>query len=207
MARFAGRRACRWEYRRDGQGELTREVAYDRAGTVVWTFHFATRTTGYFTDQRGFPRPRAGSGAAFVSFVYTRDGLARELRYLGPTQQPRSDRDGIFGQRREFDGRGLITAVSFLGSGDQPVLHPDGYAKEVREHDTEGNRTAGPPVRGLDRYQFSIRNGRLVLGPIYSVSRVDGAGSAARIHSVKRLGDGEPATGPESLLYPVDPIS
>jgi hypothetical protein len=73
--------------------------------------------------------------------------------------------------------------------------------------DTEGNRTAGPAPRALDRYQFSIRNGRLVLGPIYSISRVDGSGGNARIHSYKRLGDGEPATGPESLLYPVDPIS
>ena len=27
------------------------------------------------------------------------------------------------------------------------------------------------------------------------------------IHSFKRLGDGEPASGPESLLYPLDPIS
>jgi quinol---cytochrome c reductase iron-sulfur subunit, bacillus type len=73
--------------------------------------------------------------------------------------------------------------------------------------DTEGNRTAGPAPRALDRYQFSIRNGRLWLGDIYSVSRVQGAGAQARIHSVKRLGDGEPASGPESLLYPLDPIS
>jgi Rieske Fe-S protein len=75
------------------------------------------------------------------------------------------------------------------------------------QFDTEGNRTAGPAPRALDRYQFSIRNGRLVLGPIYSVSRVDGAAGTARIHSFKRLGDGEPASGPESLLYPLDPIS
>jgi len=73
--------------------------------------------------------------------------------------------------------------------------------------DTEGNRTAGPAPRALDRYQFSIRNGRLWLGDIYSVSRVQGAGAQARIRSVKRLGDGEPASGPESLLYPLDPIS
>jgi Rieske Fe-S protein len=73
--------------------------------------------------------------------------------------------------------------------------------------DTEGNRTAGPAPRALDRYQFSIRKGRLWLGDIYSVSRVQGAGAQARIHSFKRLGDGEPASGPESLLYPLDPIS
>jgi len=75
------------------------------------------------------------------------------------------------------------------------------------EFDTEGNRTAGPAPRALDRYQFSIRRGRLWLGDIYSVSRVQGVGANARIRSFKRLGDGEPATGPETLLYPVDPIS
>ena len=75
------------------------------------------------------------------------------------------------------------------------------------EFDTEGNRTAGPAPRALDRYQFSIRSGRLWLGDIYSVSRVQGTGANARIRSFKRLGDGEPATGPETLLYPVDPIS
>lgn len=34
-----------------------------------------------------------------------------------------------------------------------------------------------------------------------------GAGAQAPINGVKRLGDGEPASGPESLLYPLDPIS
>ena len=33
------------------------------------------------------------------------------------------------------------------------------------QYDTEGNRTAGPPVRALDQCQFAIVNGQLVLGP------------------------------------------
>ena len=44
------------------------------------------------------------------------------------------------------------------------------------QYDTEGNRTAGPPVRALDRYEFSIVNGRLVLLGGYSVAKVDGEG-------------------------------
>jgi Rieske Fe-S protein len=75
------------------------------------------------------------------------------------------------------------------------------------QFDTEGNRTAGPAPRALDRYEFSIRNGRLVLGDVYSVSRVEGAGAVARIRGFKLKGAGEPATGPESLLYPLDPSS
>jgi len=75
------------------------------------------------------------------------------------------------------------------------------------QFDTEGNRTAGPAPRALDRYQFSIRNGRLLLGQLYSVSRVDGAGNTARIHSTKLQGAGQPVSGFESWLYPVEPPS
>jgi Rieske Fe-S protein len=75
------------------------------------------------------------------------------------------------------------------------------------EFDNEGNRTAGPAPRALDRYRFSIRNGRVWLGNLYSVSRVDGTGAQARIHSFALKGDGEPATGPEAWLYPIDPPS
>jgi Rieske Fe-S protein len=90
-----------------------------------------------------------------------------------------------------------------------PTLPAGGFGCPCHgsQFDTEGNRTAGPAPRALDRYQFSIRNGRLWLGDIYSVSHVDGKGALARIHAFKRLGDGEPATGPESVLYPFDPIS
>ena len=45
------------------------------------------------------------------------------------------------------------------------------------QYDTEGNRIAGPPVRALDRYSFSIRNGHLFIGKPFSVSHVDGTGA------------------------------
>ena len=72
------------------------------------------------------------------------------------------------------------------------------------QFDNEGNRTAGPAPRALDRYRFSIRNGHLWLGRLYSVSRVDGTGATAEIHAVPLKNDGVPATGPEALLYPID---
>jgi Rieske Fe-S protein len=75
------------------------------------------------------------------------------------------------------------------------------------QFDNEGNRTAGPAPRALDRYEFSIRNGHLWLGRLYSVGRVDGTGAQAQIHSFALKGDGEPATGPEAWLYPLDPSS
>ena len=73
------------------------------------------------------------------------------------------------------------------------------------QYDPEGNRTAGPPVRGLDRYEYEIRNGHLVLSTPYSVSRVDGTGKNARIHAYKLTGPGEHVNGWEQIFYPLQP--
>ena len=73
------------------------------------------------------------------------------------------------------------------------------------QYDNEGNRTQGPPVRALDRYSFSIRNGNLFIGAPFSVSHVDGAGATAKIHKWTYAFPGEPVSGLESWLYPIQP--
>jgi menaquinol-cytochrome c reductase iron-sulfur subunit len=73
------------------------------------------------------------------------------------------------------------------------------------QYDTEGNRTAGPPVRALDRYSFSIRNGNLYVGKPFSVSHVQGAGATARIEKWTFAYPGEHVDGLESWLYPIQP--
>jgi Rieske Fe-S protein len=73
------------------------------------------------------------------------------------------------------------------------------------QYDTEGNRVAGPPVRALDRYSFSIRNGHLFLGKPFSVSNVDGTGATATIHKWTFSFPGEHVNGLESWLYPIQP--
>ena len=70
-------------------------------------------------------------------------------------------------------------------------------------YDQEGNRIAGPPVRGLDRYQFSIVNGKLILGSTYSVAHVDGSGKSAKITSYELAGPGQHVDGIESWMYPI----
>jgi len=78
---------------------------------------------------------------------------------------------------------GLKTVVAKTVNGKvtlNPAL-PAGFGCPCHggQYDTEGNRTAGPPVRALDRYSFEIRNGHLVLLSTFSVSRVDGTGAQA----------------------------
>jgi len=96
-------------------------------------------------------------------------------------------------------------------TGNGPIqLHevqPAGFGCPCHggQYDTEGNRTAGPPVRGLDRYDFEIKNGRLILLSMYSVSKVDGTGAQAKIHKYKLAGPGEHVDGIEQVLYPLQP--
>jgi Rieske Fe-S protein len=98
-----------------------------------------------------------------------------------------------------------------VGKGRQvaltPALPAGGFGCPCHggQYDPEGNRTAGPPVRALNRYNYSIVDGRLVLGAPYSVSHVDGQGKDARIHAYKLAGPGEHVDGWEQIFYPVQP--
>jgi len=168
--------------------------AYPEGQFVIATF-LSDPQAGEISRRAAFVRNNG-----FVGKSPTFTIMSSRCTHVGCPTQPNGP---IFMQREKFE-RTNVGEVKLV-----PALPAGGFGCPCHgsEFDTEGNRTAGPAPRALDRYQFSIRNGRLILGPIYSVSRVDGAGGTARIHSFKRLGDGEPASGPESLLYPVDPIS
>ncbi|MGE5274371.1 MAG: ubiquinol-cytochrome c reductase iron-sulfur subunit [Verrucomicrobiota bacterium] len=74
------------------------------------------------------------------------------------------------------------------------------------QYDTEGNRTAGPPVRALDRYAYSIVQGRLVLGSAYSVAKVKGTGKDAQIKKSSLHNPGQHVDGWEFWLWPIPEI-
>jgi Rieske Fe-S protein len=73
------------------------------------------------------------------------------------------------------------------------------------QYNSEGNRTAGPPVRSMDRYTFSIRNGRLILGDLYAVGNVTGAGANATISKYPWSVPGTHVDGVSAWLYPIVP--
>ena len=90
-----------------------------------------------------------------------------------------------------------------------PTLPAGGFGCPCHggQYDQEGNRTAGPPVRALNRYEFYIRNGRLYLGKQFSVSSVSGTGANAEIHKYRLTGPGQHVDGFEQILYPLQPPS
>jgi Rieske Fe-S protein len=141
--------------------------------------------------------------AAFIRNNGVRDGvpsftaMSSRCTHVGCPTQPNGP---VFADKH----RSIRTADGEVGI--VPTLPAGGFGCPCHgsQFDSEGNRTAGPAARALDRYAFSIRNGHLWLERLFSVSRVEGKGANARIHAFGRRGAGEPVTGPESWLYPID---
>ena len=80
-------------------------------------------------------------------------------------------------QRKEYKNTVVITPTQ--PSGFSRLCHGGAY-------DTEGRRTAGPPVRSMDRYQFGIKEGNLFVGKLFSVGTVEGRALTARMTAYGR---------------------
>src|SRR5581483_7007536 len=78
--------------------------------------------------------------------------ISNHCAHLGCPVQPNGPLNNA--GTKHFGDVTLIPTISIAGFGCP--CHGGQY-------DTEGNRVAGPPVRALDRYSFSIRNGHLFL--------------------------------------------
>jgi Rieske Fe-S protein len=168
--------------------------AFPQGRFVIATF-LADPTEGEVSRRAAFVRNN-GSLAGAPSFTV----MSSRCTHVGCPTQPNGP---TFTQQRrtEHTANGEVGVVPTLPAGGF------GCPCHGSQFDTEGNRTAGPAARALDRYAFSIRNGHLWLNELFSVSHVDGTGANARIHAFARRGDGEPASGPESWLYPIDPLN
>jgi quinol---cytochrome c reductase iron-sulfur subunit, bacillus type len=119
--------------------------------------------------------------------------ISNRCAHLGCPTQPQ----GLPGKGKQVkasSGTVTITPVASV-SGFQCPCHGGAY-------DDEGNRTAGPPVRALDRYEFLIREGNLVLGKPYSVGKVIGQAADAKIEAYRIADPGQHVDGPEKVLYP-----
>jgi Rieske Fe-S protein len=125
--------------------------------------------------------------------------ISNRCAHLGCPVQP----NGLIQANKEKDEKGkrgsIVAKTPIVGlSGFGCPCHGGAY-------DPEGNRTAGPPVRGLDRYEFSVIDGRVFLGKNYSVNHVEGAGASAKVQRFDLAGPGQHVSGIEGWLYPLQP--
>jgi menaquinol-cytochrome c reductase iron-sulfur subunit len=138
----------------------------------------------------------ASGGAQVPSFTI----ISNRCAHLGCPVQANGPSGQILGLKNivQKTRNGPVTLVPVVPAGFGCPCHGGQY-------DTEGNRTAGPPVRALDRYGYLVKDGRIVLTSTYSVSKVDSSGAQAKIHKYKPVGPGEHVDGPEQWFYPINP--
>jgi Rieske Fe-S protein len=125
--------------------------------------------------------------------------ISNRCAHLGCPVQP----NGLV----QDDKQKLIKTTTLQRVNLIPMIPAGGFGCPCHggQYDTEGNRTSGPPVRALDRYEYKIVNGHLVLITTFSVNNVDGEGKDAVIHKTRLHGPGEHVEGPEGWFYPLDP--
>ncbi len=149
-------------------------------------------------------RPEDGNVSrrtAFVRYNGLKDEVPSFTDHLEPVRAPRLP-DPAPGAARGAGG-----GPDVEGAGDADADAALGLRVPVprRRLRHEGNRVAGPPVRSLDRYEYSIIDGSLFLGAPYSVGEVTGQGADAVVVRYRWTDPGVHVDGPEEYLYPYSP--
>jgi Rieske Fe-S protein len=176
----------------DGEGVATNDVNlgpvtnFPEGQYVIATF-LENPEQGEVSRRTAFIRNNGRTDAGVPSFttIYSR------CVHLGCPVQP----NGPIDEEAKKDVNGIELRPVLAASFGCPC-HGGLY-------DSEGNRSAGPPVRSLDRFEFSIVNGDLVLGRVFSVANVEGAGASARIAKYYKAYPGVHVDGVERFLYPI----
>ncbi len=159
-------------------------------GEYVIATYLANPSQGEVTRRTVFVRNNGTTEQNEPSFTI----LYSRCVHLGCPVQPNGPIDEE--ARKEVEG----------GVELRPVLAQSfGCPCHGGQYNSEGNRTAGPPVRSLDRYSFSIEDGRLVLGELFAVGNVSGTGATATISRYPWSVPGTHVDGVEAWLYPIVP--
>jgi menaquinol-cytochrome c reductase iron-sulfur subunit len=165
---------------------------------------------GQFIVTTFFRDPKAGEVSRRTAYIRNNGELDGELSFtiisnrcahLGCPVQP----NGLIDEKQRKNVP-VKTATGPSTVALTPV-EPSGFGCPCHggQYDTEGNRTAGPPVRALDRYEYSLINGNLVLNKPFSVAKVIGTKQDAVIKAYRLTGPGQHVDGIESWLYPIQP--
>jgi len=158
---------------------------------VVATFE-AFPAEGQISRQTAFIRNNG-----IVNEVPSFTIISNHCVHLGCPTQPNGPTD--------FENPNTVSTEN--GDVELITTQPAGFGCPCHggQYDNEGNVTAGPPVRALDRFSFSIRDGHLYLGKPFSVAKVDGTGANAKIYKHAFAAPGVHVDGAESWLYPIQP--
>jgi menaquinol-cytochrome c reductase iron-sulfur subunit len=138
---------------------------------------------------------------AYIRYNGVREGqpsftiLSSSCVHLGCPVQPNGPIAEDAAEEEQI-GETLVRRIPTTPAGFGCPCHGGAY-------DIEGRRTAGPPVRAMDRYAYVVRGGRLLLREPFSVGEVRAEGADAVIVRYGRAIPGVHVDGISRILYPI----
>lgn len=125
---------ARIEYRRDNKGRLMEEVGFNAQGDTIYTLDYIKpklppmeRSRASFNTEKGRDS-RTESGAAVVEYLFHTEGENQGLEYAVNYfdvwgENPKSDNQGIYGQRLEYSkGSKIPSKIQFIGKDNKPEI-------------------------------------------------------------------------------------
>ncbi len=167
-----------------------------------------------------------GFGPAFVGekWYWTDIGPAENFPFdakaksqtVTPVKFTRDPTEGVLGARVAFVRRNTADVADGVNTGAFTIMSntcmhmgcpiqgsAGGFACPCHggQYDVEGRRTAGPPVRPLNRFESKIEKGSLFLGRVFASEEKNG-----KVVMTSTWKDpGQPVNGLLSFLYPAPP--
>nr|VFK14098.1 MAG: YD repeat-containing protein [Candidatus Kentron sp. LFY] len=137
-------RECRWEFARDGKGNVVYEKAFDKEDRLVWGVVYSPDTEpdkayAHYVGPDGYPMPQKGATAEFVEFTYSKEGHETLTRYTDREGRPATGLDRAYGRRQKYDDRGLVIEMVSLDPSDRPMIDEAGNSGQRLKYDSLGN--------------------------------------------------------------------
>ena len=142
----------RWDFQYTQSGEPQSVSASDKHGNSLWIQVFTAKDRCQFTDAAGSPLDRSSSGVTGLGFVWSKEGLPSEVRFLDRNGRPRPDDAGVAGYRLEHDSQGHVVKCASLARDGSPGWHRIGrYSIISQAFDPSGNLTEKTFADSTDR--------------------------------------------------------
>ena len=131
-------KACRTEFTWKADGSPNTVVDFSANGVQLDKLQFPSNSdpassVAYYSDADGIAKSRFKSGAAIMKTVFyitgQAAGLPRSVRYFDLQNKPQPDADGSYGERFEYDSRGVAVTLVNVGPEGEPTPLPNGAVK------------------------------------------------------------------------------